>query len=75
MGKGSEVSQKLLLQIVEQFQNNVPQHKVAKTLSIPSSTVHNIIIRFRESGDIVVCKGHSWKPILDLRNLLGPQLH
>jgi len=34
--------------------------EILKTLIIPSSTVYNIIKRFRESGDICVKKGHSW---------------
>ena len=30
--------------------NNVPQRTIARNLGISSSTVHNIIKRFRESG-------------------------
>ncbi len=33
---------------MEYFKNNVPQRQIAKTLQISSSTVHNIIKRFRE---------------------------
>ncbi len=33
--------------IVEYFKNNVPQRQIAKALQISSSTVHNIIKRFR----------------------------
>lgn len=39
---------KLFLQIVEQFQKNVPQHQTEK---------NNIIKTFQESGGISVCKG------------------
>lgn len=39
-----------LLQTVENVQNNASQSKIAKTLNISSSTLHNIIKMFRESG-------------------------
>ena len=57
MGRGSPICERLHLLIVEKFQNNIPQCKIAKTLKISSSTVHNIIKRFRESGEIFVRKG------------------
>ncbi len=41
----------------EYFKNNVPQRHIAKALQISSSTVHKIIKRFRETGEISVCKG------------------
>ncbi len=41
-----------LLKIVEYFKNNVPQRQIAKALEISSSTEHNIINRFRETGEI-----------------------
>lgn len=47
---GSPICDKLSLKIVEQFQKNVPQCKIAKILNIQPSTVHTIIKRFRESG-------------------------
>ncbi|XP_029947370.1 uncharacterized protein LOC115388384 [Salarias fasciatus] len=64
MGKGSPLCEKLREKIVEQFKNNVPQRKIAKNLGIALSTVHNIIKRFRESGQITVRKGQGRKPIL-----------
>ena len=45
MGRGSPVYDKMHLKIVEQFQKNVPQHKMSKTLKIPPSTVHDIMKR------------------------------
>ncbi len=35
----------------------VPQHPISKALQIASSTVHDIIKRFRETGEISVLKG------------------
>ncbi len=45
------------------FKNNVPQCKIAKALQISSSTVHNIIKRFRETGEISVRKGQGRRPL------------
>ncbi len=56
--------------IVEQYQKGVSQRKIAKSLKLSSSTVHNIIQRFRESGTISVRKGQGRKTILDARDLL-----
>ncbi len=38
-------------------ENNVPQCQIAKASQIASSTVHNIIKIFKETGEISVCKG------------------
>ncbi len=54
MGKGSPICERLCKKIVEYFKNNVPQHQIPKALQISSSTVHNIIKRFRETGEISV---------------------
>ncbi len=43
-----------------------------KSLKLSSSTVHNIIQRFRESGTIYVRKGQGRKTILDARDLRFP---
>ncbi len=59
----------MLRRIVEQYQKGVSQRKIAKSLKLSSSTVHNIIQRFRESGTISVRKGQSRKTILDARDL------
>ena len=69
MGRGLSICERLRLLIVGKFQNNIPQCKIAKTLKISSSTVHNIIKRFGESGEIFVRKGQGRKPILDARDL------
>ncbi len=57
MGRGSPICERVCKKIVEYFKNNVPQRQIAKALQISSSTVHNIIKRFRETGEISVRKG------------------
>ncbi len=49
--------------------------KIAKSLKLSSSTVHNIIQRFRESGTISVRKGQGRKTILDARDLRALRRH
>ncbi len=49
--------------------------EIAKSLTLSSSTVHNIIQRFRESGTISVCKGQGWKTILDAHDLRALRRH
>ncbi len=61
--------------IVEQYQKGVSQRKIAKSLKLSSSTVHNIIQRFRESGTISVRKGQGRKTILDARDLRALRRH
>ncbi len=61
--------------IVEQYQKGVSQRKIAKSLKLSSSTVHNIIQRFREFGTISVRKGHGRKTILDARDLRALRRH
>ncbi len=46
-----------------------------KSLKLSSSTVHNIIQRFRESGTISVRKGQGRKTILDARDLRALRRH
>ncbi len=53
----------------------VSQRKIAKSLKLSSSTVHNIIQRFRESGTISVRKGQGRKTILDARDLRALRRH
>ncbi len=67
MGRGSPICERVRKKIVEYFKNNVPQHQIAKALQISSSTVHNIIKRFRETGEISVRKGQGRRPLLDAR--------
>ncbi len=54
---------------VEQYQKGVSKRRIAKSLKLSSSTVDNIIQRFRESGTISVRKGQGRKTILDARDL------
>ncbi len=65
MGRGSPIPPMLRRKIVEQYQKGVSQRKIAKSLKLSSSTVNNIIQRFRESGTISVRKGQGRKTILD----------
>ncbi len=69
MERGSPIPPMLRRKIVEQYQKGVSQRKIAKSLKLSSSTVHNIIQRFRESGTISVRKGQGRKTILDARDL------
>ncbi len=71
MGRGSPICERVRKKIVEYFKNNVPQRQIAKALQISSSTVHNIIKRFRETGEISVRKG----PLLDARGLRALRRH
>ena len=63
MGRGSPICERVRKKIVE---NNVPQHQIAKALQISSSTVHNIIKRFRKTGEISVRKAEDlyWMPVV-----------
>ncbi|KAK3545569.1 hypothetical protein QTP70_008117 [Hemibagrus guttatus] len=75
MGRGSPIPPMLRRKIVEQYQKGVSQRKIAKSLKLSSSTVHNIIQRFRESGTISVRKGQGRKTILDARDLRALRQH
>uniref|UniRef100_A0A803JIP4 Transposase Tc1-like domain-containing protein n=1 Tax=Xenopus tropicalis TaxID=8364 RepID=A0A803JIP4_XENTR len=75
MGRGSLIPTMLRRKIVEQYQKGVTQRKIAKILHLSSSTVHNIIRRFRESGTISVRKGQGRKTILDARDLRALKRH
>ncbi len=61
--------------IVKYFKINVPQCQIAKALQISSSTVQNIIKRFRETGEISVRKWQERRPLLEARGLLALRLH
>ncbi len=69
MGRDSPICERVHKKIVEYFKNNVPQCQIAKALQISSSTVHNIIKIFRETGEISVRKGKGRRPLLDARGL------
>ena len=73
MAWGSPVCERVRKKIVEYFKNNVPQSQIAKALQSSSSTVHNIIKRFRETGDISMHKGRGRRLSLHVQGLLGPQ--
>ncbi len=75
MGRGSPIPPMLRRKIVEQYQKGVSQRKIAKSLKLSSSTVHNIIQRFRESGTISVRKGQGRKTILDACDLRALRQH
>ncbi len=68
MGKGLPICERVK-RLCNTFKNNVPQRKIAKALQISSSTVHNFIKRFRETGEISVRKGQGRRPLLDARGL------
>ncbi len=71
MGRGPPICERVCKKIVEYFKNNDPKHQIAKALQISSSTVHYIIKRFRETGEISVCKGQGQRPLLDAM-VFGP---
>jgi len=75
MVRGSPIPPLLRRKIVQQYQNGAAQHKIAKTFKLSSSTVHNIIKRFRESGTIAVRKGQGRKTLLDARDLRALKRH
>ncbi len=53
----------------------IPQHQIEKTLQISSSTLLNIIKRFRETGEISVHKGQDRRALLDARGLQALRQH
>ncbi len=69
MDRGSPICERLWKKIVEYFKSNVLQCQIAKALHHSSSTVHKIIKRFRETGEISVHKGQSRRPLLDAHGL------
>ncbi len=71
MDTGSPICERVRKNIVEYFKNNVPQHQTGKALQISSSTVHNIIKRFRETGEISVRKGQGQRLSDDTASLIG----
>ncbi len=46
-------------------------HNRTNLIQISSYTMHTIIKRLRETGEISVCKGQGWRPLLDVHGL-GP---
>ncbi len=72
MGRGSPICERVRKKIVEYFKNNVPQRQIAKALQISSSTVYNIIKRFRETKEI---SGQGRRPLLDDHGLWALRRH
>ncbi len=64
MGRGSPICERVRKKIVEYFKNNVPHCQIAKALQISSSTVHNIIKRFRETKAHLKWTVSKWKSVL-----------
>ncbi len=54
MCRGSPICERVCKKIVEYFKNNIFHCQIAKALDISSSTVHNVIKRFRETGEVSV---------------------
>ncbi len=75
MGRGSPICERVHKKIVEYFKNNVPQCQIAKALQISSSTVHNIIKRFRKTEEMSVLKGQGQRPLLDAHGLRALRRH
>ncbi len=75
MSRGSPICERVRKKIVEYFKNNIPQRQIAKALQISSSLVHNIIKRFRETGEMAVRKGQGRIPLLDARGLRALRRH
>ncbi len=75
IGRGSPICERVSKKIVQYFKNNVPQRQIAKALQISSSTVHSIIKRFRETGEISVRKGWGRRPLLAARGLRALRWH
>ncbi len=73
MGRGSPICERVRKKIAEYFKNKVPQCQIAKAFS--SSIVHNIIKRFRETGEISVRKGQGRRPLLDAHGLRARRRH
>ncbi len=73
MGRVSPICERVRKKIVEYFKNNVPQRQIAKAMQISSSTVHNIIKSFRETGEISVPKGGRPKTFVGCLWSSGPK--
>ncbi len=75
MGRGSPIPPMLRRKNSGAISERSFSEKIAKSLKLSSSTVHNIIQRFRESGTISVRKGQGRKTILDARDLQALRRH
>lgn len=68
MGRGYPIDERVHKNIVEHFKTNVPQCQTANDFQL-SSTVRNIVKRFRETTDVCVCKGQRQRLLLDASGL------
>ncbi len=75
MGRGFSICERVRKKFVESFKNNIPQRQITKALQILSSTGHNIIKRFRETGEISLRKGQGRRPLLDAHGLRALRRH
>ncbi len=75
MGRGSPICERVRKKIVDYFKNNFHQRQIAKALQISSSTVHYIIKRFIETGQISLRKGQGRRPLLDAHGLRALRRH
>ncbi len=75
MGRGSPIPPNAAVKNSGAISERSFSEKIAKSLKLSSSTVHNIIQRFRESGTISVRKGQGRKTILDARDLRALRRH
>ncbi len=71
MCRGSPICERMHKTI----KNNIPQCQIPKALQFSSSTMHNIIKRFRETGYISVRKGQGQRHLLDPRGLWALRQH
>ncbi|KAM3592439.1 uncharacterized protein V6R79_018905 [Siganus canaliculatus] len=75
LGRGSPLCERLRWQIVQQYEKNISQRTIAKNLGLAPSTIHNIIKRYKECGEICTRKGQGRKPILNSRELRTLKKH
>ena len=52
MGRGSPLCANICERIVSQFKDNVSHREIANNVGLSPSTAHNIVKRFRESGNL-----------------------
>ncbi len=60
---------------VKQIKNNISQCKITKNLGLSTTTIHNIVKRFRESREISVCVGQGRKPQVNVHDLWALRWH
>ncbi len=73
MGRGSPICERV--RVKRLWKITFLDVKLQKNLPISSSTVYNIIKRFRETGEISVRVGQSRRSLLDARGLRALRRH